>query len=252
MSLLSLRPKEVQDNLTSLMKEKGITCINIPIVEAEGILNLKELGEVLKDDYDYFLFTSQIGALELKKIDSCMLNLLKDKVKKGKAISIGPETLRALKSLGIDAELITKRYNTKALGIKLASLGVKGKKILLFRSKEAKDTLERFLEGKGAKTKTLRTHRLIASKKVSEACELALRDEIKGLIFTSPFIVRVFAENFRLKNSSLTELSRKGKKIFSIGPATSKALRSYGLKEIYEAKESSSKGLLKLLHFYKF
>jgi len=230
MNLISFRPKEVQDNLLNLLKERGINCINLPIVEVKGLLNLEEVKKSLEDPYDFIIFTSQIGVLMVKEA-------LKGNLK-AKVIAIGPETLNSLKSLGIPAECISKDYNTRSLALSLVKRGVKGKRILLFRSKNAEGDLEEILEKAGAKTKTLRTHELIPSERVKEAVNLVLREDTRGLIFTSPFIVKVLMSHLG---------SIEGKLIFSIGPSTSRALRSFGVKEIYEAKESTSKGLLEII-----
>ena len=156
--------------------------------------------------------------------------------------AIGPGTAETLMRRGIKAELVPRQY--QAEGILAALPAVKGKRILLARSRQARTLLYDQLKKRGALVEELPLYETVLDSGDRETLLSYLRTgEVDYLTFTSSSTV----ENL------LAGIGAGGKKalgkacLVSIGPVTSATMKKRGLKIGVQAKASTLDGLVDAL-----
>lgn len=168
--------------------------------------------------------------------------------------AIGKTTSQALRDHGIVADVVPARYHSRALAEALLDAGVgRGDAVLLPRARDASDDLPRLLEEAGARCETLALYetRLPRPSAPSHAaCERLAAGQVDAVTFTSPSSVRLLGQ---LMNRELPEVGDAPVArcaAFSIGPATTRALRARGIEPAAEAHEHTVDGLLHALEAY--
>ncbi len=223
------RPKRTLERIQELVRSAGYSCDAIPIAEP------KPLKFDVEADADYIAFTSQISA---------KLVIEKGSAPRGKTIAIGPGTATVLEMGGIQVDLIPENYNVKGL-INLFSM-LKPGKAILFRSADANYILESHLKDLGFQVISVRTHRIEETPEARIAADRLLGESYDALVATSSIMTKIIDSKLREINSSLSSISKRIK-IISIGPATTKTLKSLNAFNIFEAPIHSSEGIVKTL-----
>jgi uroporphyrinogen III methyltransferase/synthase len=160
-----------------------------------------------------------------------------------KIASVGSETSLALKKEGLIVDLEPKRFETSAIvqELKKKLKNLTGVKILLVRTNIAPPELEIKLKNLGAHVSTLTAYRTENPKRISENVKKELlSNSVDYITFTSSSTVSNFIKILGSKNVKKISKSR----LASIGPVTSKTLRTYGLKPACQAKKFTSAGLI--------
>ena len=147
--------------------------------------------------------------------------------------AIGPGTAAALRELGVIADIVPERF--VAEGLIEAARDVRAEQVLIARASEARETLPEALRAMGAEVDVLELYDTVAEP-LSEA-QLREASEVDYLTFTSSSTVRFFFE------AAGVEVA-KGKRIASIGPITSAALRERGVEPDIEAVRHDIDGLV--------
>jgi len=190
--------------------------------------------------YDWIIFTSANGA---SVFFDCLKALKKDARVFGaaKIAAIGSETAGKLNEFGIRADFVPSVFTGKELGRQLAGFAnLKGKKMLLLRSENASAELIEILERAGAAVENTAVYTNVTEKtECGRLRDKIIRNEIDWITFASPSSVKGFFEQIPpdLINSNSTRVA-------SIGPVTSEALASLGVKVVAEATEHTIDGLL--------
>jgi uroporphyrinogen III methyltransferase/synthase len=151
--------------------------------------------------------------------------------------AVGPGTAAALRERGIDADVVPGRSVGEALLEALEGIDLEGRRVLLARAAEARDTVPEGLRERGAELDVVALYETLAEAPDPEALQRAR--EADYVTFTSSSTVRNFL-------AAIGELP-KGARTASIGPITSETLREAGLEVDIEAAEHDVDGLLAAL-----
>jgi uroporphyrinogen III methyltransferase / synthase len=151
--------------------------------------------------------------------------------------AIGPGTAAELARHGIRADVVPERSVAEALVESLASVPVKGRRVLIARASEARDLLPDALRERGAEVEVVPLYDTLAEP-LSDAQREALA-RATYVTFTSSSTVRFLLESGGL----LPESAR----VVSIGPITSATAREHGLAVHVEAERHDVDGLVDAL-----
>jgi uroporphyrinogen III methyltransferase/synthase len=199
---------------------------------------LQVLSRIAK--YDWIIFTSANG---VSVFFDCLKDLKKDARVFGaaKIAAIGRETASKLDEFGLRADFVPDIFTGKELGKQLAGFtSLHGKKVLLLRSENASSELVEILEGAGAEVENVPVYANVTEKTESGLLKDKItKNEIDWITFASPSSVKGFFEQIPpdVVNASKANVA-------SIGPVTSEALASLGVKITAEAAEHTIDGLL--------
>ncbi|HWM11525.1 MAG TPA: uroporphyrinogen-III C-methyltransferase [Solirubrobacteraceae bacterium] len=179
--------------------------------------------------YDLVCVTSPNGA-----------ELLLDRLRDARELAgitvaaIGPGTARALRSRGVEPDVVPER--AVAEGLVEALAGIPAQRALIARAAEGRDVLPEALRARGAEVDVVALYETVAEPLSDAARDAAA--EADDLLFTSASSVRHFAA----AGGALD-----GPRLVSIGPATSEELRSHGAEPDLEADPHTPDGLIEAL-----
>jgi uroporphyrinogen III methyltransferase/synthase len=147
--------------------------------------------------------------------------------------AIGPGTAAALAEHGIRADVVPERFVAEGLLEALAEEDLAGRRVLVARAEEARDTLPDGLRERGARVEVLALYRTVAEPLTQSL------DGVTYVTFTSSSTVRYFLA----AAGALPE----GARTASIGPVTSATLREHGIEPDVEAERHDVDGLVAAL-----
>ncbi len=208
----------------------------LPLTDSSDFL--RTLAEF--SDYDWIIFTSGNG---VTIFFDAMEDLGKDTrvFASAKIAAIGDRTADKLALYGIKADFVPSVFTSEEFGKQLLGFtDLRGKKVLLLRSKIASNELVELLEKGGATVNDVSVYTAVTKKGESDWLPGKIkRGEIDWLTFASPSSVNGFFEQIDV------EVVRQGSvKVASIGPVTSRELESYGVRVDVTAGEHTLDGLL--------
>jgi uroporphyrinogen III methyltransferase / synthase len=148
--------------------------------------------------------------------------------------AIGPGTAAELSRHGIRVDVVPERSVAEALVEALASLPVKGRRVLIARAAEARDLLPEALRDRGAEVDVIPMYDTVAEP-LSDA-ELEDLARATYVTFTSSSTVRFLLESGGRVHDSA--------RVVSIGPITTATARRHGLEVHVEAKRHDVDGLV--------
>ena len=243
------RAREQAGELAQSLAALGAQVVTAPAIQIEPLQDLEPLRAAVADlgRYQWLVFTSQntvrlVGErLRAWGLDPRDLGRIS-------VAAIGPATADALAELGVEAALVPERFVAEAVVDALLRRGdVRGRRILLPRALEARDTLPEGLRAQGALVDVIPVYRTVraAGDGGGLAAEI-LAGSIDVVTFTSSSTVRSFVE--------LVGPAAAGSGRFAvavIGPVTAATARALGLVVTVEASEFTVPGLVAALvrHF---
>ncbi|HEX8068268.1 MAG TPA: uroporphyrinogen-III C-methyltransferase [Thermoleophilaceae bacterium] len=152
--------------------------------------------------------------------------------------AVGSGTADELARAGIQADVVPERSVAEGLVAALADVPVEGRRVLVARAEEARETLPDALRERGAELDVVALYRTVAEDPSEDVLEAASRADY--VTFTSSSTVRWFAE-------AIGDRFPSGARIASIGPVTSEALRERGREVHVEAERHDVDGLVEAL-----
>lgn len=247
--ILVTRAREQASELSKLLKDYGADVVEFPMIKILPPLNFTELDKAISqiDTYNWIIFTSVNGVKyffkRLKEIGRDIRAL------KGlKIAAIGPETKKMLENLALNVDYQPeKEFTQEGLieGFKTGLPGkweIKGQRILIPRSEQARKVLIAGLKEIGAQVDDVMAYRTIKEDiDVLHLKELLTQNEIDIITFTSSSTVTNFCSMFN-EGSLLNNI-----KIASIGPITTRKTQSFGLTVDITAKEYTISGLVEAI-----
>ncbi len=150
--------------------------------------------------------------------------------------AIGPGTARALRTRGVEADVVPERAVAEGLVEALANVPVR--RALIARAAEGRDVLPDALRARGAEVDVVALYETVPESLDEAAREAAAAADY--VLFTSASTVRFFAA------AAGTE-ALHGPRLASIGPVTSAELRAHGAEPALEADPHTPAGLLEAL-----
>lgn len=246
LKVLVLRPEGQTEELAALLRAEGAEPLVIPAVRIVSPQDWSAMDGILSrlDDFRWLVFTSVNG------VDT-FIRRLRDT---GRApadltpaiAAIGPATRLQLEKSGIKVDWTPKVYTTSMLADHLpwdppgrqnmiSRSG--GPRVCLLRADIASADLEKALRERGFHVERINVYgtQQINTGRIREALGIA-----NAVVLTSASIARSFAAAARGEVPGTM-------RVYSIGPATSQACRSNGLRIDAEAAEHTVAGLVEAI-----
>ncbi|MEK6563603.1 MAG: uroporphyrinogen-III C-methyltransferase [Candidatus Omnitrophota bacterium] len=247
--ILITRPKGEDSRFSQILEEYGASCAELPAIAIKPLTDYSQLDAAIKDifEFQWLIFSSRNGVRFFKQRLDC-LNQNPVKLKKIKIAAIGPRTASALESLGLKVRLQPDKFCQEGLLKSFARLKLKNQNILIINALEARDALARGLEKMGANVQIAPAYQTAISCQLSAVSEKIL-PEIDIITFTSALAAKNF---FGTKPEKTFRRNLTKTIIASIGPITSRAIRTAGFEVNIKAKEYTLEGLAEaIIKYYK-
>lgn len=225
-SIVVTRAREQASSLASLLSEFGAEVIQFPTIDIQPVTNTLEIDSSIDKvrDYDWMIFTSVNGVrffwerLIAKNKDSRALFGIR-------IAAIGPATAEAVIEKGIQPDFVPEAYISESIAEGMITLGMKGKRILLPRAREAREVLPEELRNAGATVDIVHVYETTPA--------VMLRDEVLQRIENGALDCITFGSSSTVDNffSQVSTEVFKGSscpKFATIGPVTSCTLKKYG------------------------
>jgi uroporphyrinogen-III synthase len=218
------RPEADALRLAARLRQVGAIPVIAPAIRIE-FTDPPELDRALAEirRYDWVIFTSRSGVEAVFRRTATLEG--------PKVAAIGPATAQALRTRGIEPDLIPREYVAEAI---LEALGeVRGLAFLLPRADIAREALAEGLRQRGAQVAEIAAYRTIPEPK--RPADLG---RVDAITFTSSSTVRGFLAGGPIP---------PGAKIVCIGPITARTARQCGLAVAAVAEQYTEDGLVAAL-----
>ena len=226
------------------LTDLGAEVLEIPAIKTVPTNDKQDVIDVMLglNSYDWLVFTSANGVAAFFEMFFKRFQDLRD-LGGARIAAVGPATAAKLRELHLQVDLTPD----EAIGVKIAKAfaeheSVENLKMCLLRAGEANPDLPRELEKLGAIVDDIAIYHTVAeTEDGSGAGASLLEGGADWITFTSGSTVQHFHTRFDLP----TLLKKFPQiKLASIGPETSKAIRTVGLTPTLEAKEHTTDGLI--------
>lgn len=268
------------DRLSSILEGCAASVVELPLIQITPLKNYQQLDLAIKQmsafvlnrrnygrtsaDYplkpyrcldiegrrrmsafDWVVFSSQNGVRHFRqRLDYSGKDL---RILSGSRLAaIGPRTRMALENLGLKVDIQPKEHCQEGLLESFRKRKINGQSILIVRSVEARNVLEKGLVRMGATITIAPAYKAVPCSYKGKALDKILRD-IDVITFSSSSSVRNF---FKIISCRLRNQILKDSLIATIGPVTSGEIRRLGLKVDIQAKEYTTEGLVEAIVKY--
>lgn len=224
------RAHKASTSMTLQLCSLGAQVIEYPTIEIVAPLTFAPLDQALAslEQYDWLIFTS---ANAVEAFASRLAFSPRDlRSLRAKLCTIGPATRKALESMHLKVDVVPHEYVAESLVEALAGQDMQGKRVLIPRASQARDTVPVALRAMGAEVDIVEAYRTV----VPDSGEAP---EADWITFTSSSTVK----NFIALNKPGT-IQRY--KTASIGPITSETLRMHGIEPTVEAAPHTTEGVI--------
>lgn len=238
------RPERQNASLRLLLQRQGAEVLECPSIRILPPKSFRALDKALRQlrQYDAVLFTST-NAVDAFFERLSALGRDARALAQTAVIAMGPATTAALKSRGVRADHVPPQYETRALVRYLKKGGLlHGKHYLLPRTDIAPEELKKSLESCGTKVTAVTSYRTVQDVQLRRTIEQAAARQPDFVLFASASAARYF-----FKALPRRFWSKMKNRLVSIGPATTRALQSMGLRPCLEARSHTSEGLVAIL-----
>ncbi|PSH05297.1 MAG: hypothetical protein CXZ00_03890 [Acidobacteria bacterium] len=224
------RAREQAGVLSNGLRALGAEVYEIPFIEIRPPRSFKSLDESLKllTEYDWLILTSTNGVRALFD-RMATLNIEKRVLARLNVAAIGSATCRAIEREGVRVAVVPKEYVAESL-IDFLSDKVRGKRVLLWRAKIARDVIPTELRKAGAFLDVVEAYETVLPQASRVKLRGILRDSLLRphlVTFTSASTVRNYLDLLGIRSGQSKLL--EGVLNASIGPITSDTLRQYKL-----------------------
>lgn len=219
--------------LAEKISDMGGNPIEIPTIKIQKVEDNKELEvEINKiKNYTYIIFGSK-NAVDIFFDKLNEMGYDARALSNSKICAIGGETAKSIKSRGVIADIVPKKYVAEGLYEELKDIINENDKILIPRAKNARDFLISKLSEKCYVKEVITYESVIDNNKKNLALEVIEDESVDYITFASSSTVKNFITLIGKENLKKLE----NKKIISIGPITSKTIEDFGLGVYKEAE----------------
>ncbi|HEY6228443.1 MAG TPA: uroporphyrinogen-III C-methyltransferase [Verrucomicrobiae bacterium] len=238
------RTREQASDLGRQLLELGADVLEIPTIKIEPPDNKDDLKDALLGlhEYDWVVFTSPNGVTTFFDYFFKAFDDLRD-IGGVKIAAVGPATAAKLKELHLKVDAMPEEYVSSKIAKALTDFeSIENLRILLMRAEVANRELPKELETLGAIVDDVASYRTVPeTEDRNGAAGKLIEGGADWLTFTSSSTVENFHARF-----NLPELLKRfpNMRIASIGPETTKAIKSLGLEPTVEARPHNIQGLL--------
>jgi uroporphyrinogen III methyltransferase/synthase len=222
----------------------GAEVLEIPAIKRIQPDNRQDIVDSLiaLNSYDWLIFNSASGVTAFFDLFFRHFHDLRD-LGGAKIAAVGPATAAKLKEMHLQVDAMPEEFVGKKVAERLRKhSSIENCKICLFRAQDANPDLPNALEEFGAITDDIAVYKTVAeTEDISGASADFLEHGADWVTFTSGSTVKYFHERF-----DLPKLVKQfpAMKIASIGPETTKMIKSLGLSPNIEAKEHTMEGVV--------
>lgn len=241
------RARDQSAEFSQRLAELGADLLQIPAIKTVLPDNKQDFVDAMLtlNSYDWLVFTSVNGVTAFFNLFFKHFHDLRD-LGGAKIAAVGPATAEKLREMHLQVDVMPDEAVGKKIAEGLAKHGsIENCKICLLRAEAAGPELVQALEEFGAITDDIAVYKTVPETE----SDPGVVDDFLGrgaewVVFTSSSTVQFFNARF-----DLPKLVKKFPqlKIASIGPETSKTLRSLGLEPKIEPKEHTTAGLIAAL-----
>jgi uroporphyrinogen III methyltransferase/synthase len=240
------RTREQASQLSKQLSDLGAEVLEIPTIKIAPPSEdrRREIIDALLElnSYDWLVFTSPNGVNAFFELFFRRFHDLRD-IGGARIAAIGPATAAKLKELHLQVDLMPE----EAIGSKIAKAfenfeSIENLKVCLLRAEVANPDLPEALSELGAIVDDVAVYKTVKETEDPTGAAAKLTEGgADWITFTSASTVEHFNARFDLPG-----LCKKFEqiKLLSIGPETSKAIRSLGLQPAIEAKEHTIEGMV--------
>jgi uroporphyrinogen III methyltransferase / synthase len=238
------RGRSQSAELSQKLAGLGADVLEIPAIKQVPPENRQDIVDAMLalNSYDWLIFTSANGVTAFFDLFFRNFKDLRD-LGGAKIAAVGPATAAALREMHLQVDAMPDEFAGKKIAEQLNKLGsIENCKICILRAQDANPDLPQALEELGAITDDIAIYKTVAETEDSSgASEDLLEHGADWITFTSGSTVRFIHVRF-----DLPKLMKQfpAMKIASIGPETTKMIRSLGLSPTIEAKEHTAEGLV--------
>jgi uroporphyrinogen III methyltransferase/synthase len=238
------RSREQAGKLADQLRENGAEVLEVPTIKFDAPTRREDLVDALLElnAYNWLVFTSPNGVTHFFEYFFRQFHDMRD-LGGARIAAVGPATANKLKELHLQVDLMPEESIGSKIAEEFAEFEtIENLRICLLRAEVANRDLPQALEEMGAIVDDVPCYR--TAPEMEDATGAAADLEKSGadwVLFTSGSTVEHFHSRF-----DLPALSKKFPqlRIASIGPETSKAVRTLGLEPKVEAKDHTADGLL--------
>ena len=241
------RPREQAGDFSRKLAELGSDVLEIPAIKIVPPANKRDIVDALLglNAYDWLVFTSVNGVTAFFDIFFRRFQDMRD-IGGARIAAVGPATAAKLRELHLQVDLTPDEFTAKKIAAAFAKYqSIENLKMCLLRAEVATPDLPKALEDLGAIVDDIAVYKTVAeTEDPAGAGATLLESGADWVTFTSGSTVEHFHARF-----DLPKLLKKFPqvKLASIGPETSKVIRTLGLEPALEAKEHTTDGLLAAL-----
>ncbi|MCL6519902.1 MAG: uroporphyrinogen-III C-methyltransferase [Armatimonadetes bacterium] len=241
-NVLVTRSRDQASALSDLLRKCGANPIEFPLIKIVSPTDFSRLDMALDhiEEYDWLIFTSTNG---FKAVVSRLEVLGRDIrwLKGPKICAIGSATAEAIRAFGIRVDFVPSQFIAEAIVHEFPE-EVSGKRILLPRAEEARETLPEKLGEQGAVVDVVSVYRteLDETGEISRIREMLSKGEIDIITFTSSSTVKNFV---KLIGTCVPEKTT----IACIGPITAHTAKELGIEPDVVAERYTIEGLVNSL-----
>jgi uroporphyrinogen-III synthase len=227
--------------LSEGLRAAGAEPIEVPMLEIRPPDSLAHLDESLRQlkEYDWLILTSA-NAVRVLAVRAAEQEISLADHARTRIAAIGSATAEAARKAGFKVDLVPDTYAAEGLVDKLAG-EARGKRFLLARAADARDVVPDALRQAGATVDVVEAYRNVLPDKAPELLRDALKKPIDAVTFSSSSGVTHLA--IAAKRAGIA-FPFAGVAAVSIGPITSRTLRSLGWEPAAEANPSDVPGLI--------
>ncbi len=239
--VLATRAAHQAGKLSESLRALGAEPVEVPVLEIRPPVSFDPLDQALRqlDRYDWLILTSANTVMAMAN-RAQELGIQLAVPPSLKVAAIGDATAATARRAGIQVTLVPESYVAESLQKGLTGL-VHGKKILLARATIARDVIPVALQQAGAEVDVVDAYRNELPAEAPEMLRQALARGVHAATFTSSSSVTHLAE---AAHAAHIKFPFAKVAAISIGPITSKTLRSFGWVPACEATVSDIPGLV--------
>lgn len=230
--VLVTRPADRSSGLAALLEERGARVVFAPAISIEPADGAGLSGVALalaEGSFAWVVLTSRAGVEALARA-------MDGRVLRARVAAVGEGTARALRSYGIEPDLVPPTFTTEALG---DAFPAGSGRVALARTDIAPPGLEAAIAAKGWSVERVDAYRTRSVRTLSDRAAEALdRGEVDAVTFTSASTVRGFLDAAR--SHGLLDVPPA----VCIGPVTARAARRAGFEVSAEASPHTIEGLV--------
>jgi uroporphyrinogen III methyltransferase/synthase len=238
------RGRDQAVELSQKLSNLGADVLEIPAIKRAQPENRQDIVDAMLslNSYDWLVFTSANGVTAFFDLFFRHFHDLRD-LGGAKIAAVGPTTAAKLREMHLQVDVMPEEFVGKKIAERIAKHGsIENCRICLLRAQDANPDLPQALEEFGAITDDIAVYKTVAeTEDITGISGDFLRHGADWMTFTSGSTVRFIHVRF-----DLTKLAKQfpSMKLASIGPETTKMIRSLGLSPAIEAKEHTADGLV--------